>query len=113
MLDPLGRLIGLDGCILLAFLLGLPANEIVIPIILMTYLGTGNMVEMNQLTEMKLVLEANGWTWVTAVNLLLFSLMHWPCATTLLTIKKESGSWKWTVLSFLLPTAAGILCCFI
>lgn len=113
MLDPLGRLIGLDGCILFAFLLGLPANEIVIPIILMTYLGTGNMVEMNQLTEMKLVLEANGWTWVTAVNLLLFSLMHWPCATTLLTIKKESGSWKWTVLSFLLPAAAGILCCFI
>ena len=112
-LDPLGRLIGLDGCILLAFLLGLPANEIVIPILLMCYLGGGNMVEIGQLGEMKAILTENGWTWVTAVNLLLFSLMHWPCATTLLTIKKESGSWKWTLLSLLLPAAAGFLCCFL
>lgn len=112
-LDPLGRLLGLDGVILTAFLLGLPANEIVVPIIIMTYLCEGSILEMESLTELKALLTANGWTVVTAVNMLLFSLFHWPCSTTLITIKKESGSLKWTAAALLIPTAAGMLLCFL
>ena len=103
----------MDGVILLAFILGFPANEIVIPIMIMTYLAQGSLVEMKNLTEMKALFLANGWTWRTAVSTTLFSLMHWPCSTTLLTIKKETGSWKWTVLAFLLPTGIGMLLCFL
>lgn len=113
LLEPLGRLMGLDGVILLGFILGFPANEIVMPIILMVYLAQGNLVELENITEMKEVLVANGWTWVTALNMILFSLMHWPCGTTMLTIKKETDSVKWTVLSFALPTIMGILICMI
>jgi len=112
-LDPFAKIIGLDGVILLAFLLGMPANEIVIPIILMTYLGAGSLLELESLTQMRELFSANGWTWVTAINVMLFSLMHWPCATTLLTIRKETGSWKWTLLSALIPTICGILVCFL
>lgn len=112
-LDPLGKLMGLDGVILLAFILGFPANEIVIPIMIMTYMASGKMVDMGDLTALKLLLVDNGWTWITAISTMLFSLVHFPCATTLLTIKKETGSWKWTALSFLLPTISGILLCTI
>lgn len=112
-LDPFARLMGLDGVILLAFILGFPANEIVVPIMIMTYMAQGSLVEMGNLTEMKELFLANGWTWVTAVCTMLFSLMHWPCSTTLLTIKKETGSWRWTLLACLLPTAAGMLICFL
>ena len=112
-LDPFARLIGLDGFILMAFILGFPANEIVIPIIIMSYLATGSMLEFESLYELKDLLVANGWTWVTAISVMLFTLMHWPCATTILTIKKETQSTKWTILSFLIPTLAGILICFI
>lgn len=112
-LDPLGRLLGLDGVILTAFLLGLPANEIVVPIIIMTYLCEGSILELESLTELKSLLTANGWTIVTAVNMLLFTLFHWPCSTTLITVKKESGSLKWTAAALLIPTAAGMLLCFL
>ena len=110
-LDPFARLMGLDGVILLAFILGFPANEIVVPIILMAYLSHGSLLELGSLNEMKALFLQNGWTWVTAVNVMLFSLIHWPCSTTLLTIHKETGSWKWTALSFALPTMLGVCAC--
>ena len=113
LLDPLGRALGMDGVILAAFLLGLPANEIVLPLILMAYLSQGTILEFDSLTQLRELLTANGWTWITALCTMVFSLMHWPCSTTLLTIKKESGSWKWTVLAFFLPTAWGMGICFL
>lgn len=112
-LNPFAQLLGLDGVILMAFILGLPANEIVVPIMIMAYMAKGSLLELESLTELKQLLLDNGWTWITAVSTMLFSLMHWPCATTLLTIKKETGSIKWTVLSFLIPTAIGMLICFL
>ncbi|MCI8327689.1 MAG: ferrous iron transporter B, partial [Lachnospiraceae bacterium] len=112
-LDPFARLLGLDGVILLSFILGFPANEIVIPIIIMTYMAQGSLMEMGNLEGMREIFLANGWTWVTAVCVMIFSLMHWPCSTTLLTIKKETGSWKWTMVAFLLPTVVGMLLCFL
>lgn len=108
-LEPLGGLMGLSGPILMAFLLGLPANEIVLPILLMFYSQSGMLVEGGSQTGA--MLAANGWTWTTAVCAILFSLNHFPCATTLLTIRKETGSWKWTAISFLLPTVIGICLC--
>ena len=112
-LDPFARLIGLDGVILLAFILGLPANEIVLPLIIMTYTAQASLVQMEQPAQLYQLLLANGWTEITALCTILFSLLHWPCATTLLTIKKETGSWKWTAYAALLPTLAGVLICFI
>lgn len=111
-LDPLGRLLGMDGVILMAFILGLPANEIVIPIIIMAYMAQGSLVDFESLAQLKELLVNNGWTWVTAVSTMLFSLMHWPCTTTLLTIRKESGSLKWTAMSFIVPTVCGMILCF-
>lgn len=108
-LEPLGGIMGLSGPILLAFLLGLPANEIVLPILLMFYSQSGMLVEGGSQTGA--MLAANGWTWMTAVCAILFSLNHFPCATTLLTIRKETGSRKWTAISFLLPTIIGICLC--
>lgn len=108
-LEPLGGIMGLSGPILMAFLLGLPANEIVLPILLMFYSQSGMLVEGGSQTGA--MLAANGWTWMTAVCAILFSLNHFPCATTLLTIRKETGSCKWTVISFLLPTVIGICLC--
>lgn len=110
-LDPFAKIIGLDGVILMAFILGFPANEIVFPIILMAYLSTGELIEINELGEMRTILLQNGWTWVTALCTIVFSLMHWPCSTTCLTIKKETGSLKWTALAMVLPTVAGIVVC--
>ncbi|NPV71929.1 MAG: ferrous iron transporter B [Firmicutes bacterium] len=111
-LDPLGRAVGLDGLILLAFILGLPANEIVIPVLLMSYTGAGTMVKVEDVGALGAILKANGWTWATAACAMLFSLMHFPCGTTLLTIHKETGDLKWTALAALIPTAAGLLACF-
>lgn len=111
-LDPFARLIGLDGVILLAFILGFPANEIVVPIIIMSYLSTGNIMNLENLSELRNLLITNGWTYKTAICTMLFSLLHFPCGTTLWTIKKETASIKWTVLSFLIPTVIGILVCF-
>ncbi|WP_425449131.1 ferrous iron transport protein B [Dethiothermospora halolimnae] len=112
-LDPFSRLLGLDGYIMMAFILGLPANEIVIPILIMSYMSKGSMLELDSLNEMKQLFIDNGWTWLTAVCTMLFSLNHWPCGTTLWTIRKETGSFKWTLVSFLVPTITGIVLCFI
>lgn len=112
-LEPFAYLIGLDGYILLAFILGLPANEIVIPILIMSYLSLGSMLELDSLTAMRQLFVDNGWTWLTAVCMMLFTLNHWPCGTTLLTIRKETQSWKWTGISFLIPTVTGIIVCFL
>ena len=109
--DPFGRFIGLDGYILMAFLLGLPANEIVLPILLMAYLSTGSMAEYDSLEALRNILVGHGWTYLTALNTMLFSLLHWPCATTLITIRKETGSIKWTIVSALLPTIIAITVC--
>lgn len=112
-LDPFARLLGFDGVVLLAFILGFPANEIVFPIIIMAYMSSGSILEFDTLAELRALLIANGWTAATAVSVMLFSLLHWPCATTLLTIKKETKSVKWTLVSLLLPTALGICTCML
>lgn len=112
-LDPLGQAIGLDGYILMAFIIGIPANEIVFPILIMSYLSTGSLTELNSMESLKILLLDHGWTWLTALNVLLFSLLHFPCATTMLTIKKETGSWKWTALAFAIPTTIAFLVTFI
>lgn len=112
-LDGLGRLMGLDGILLTAFLLGFPANEIVLPIALMLYLSQGSLTELGSAVELRSILTAQGWNWQTAACMLWFTLFHWPCSTTLLTIRKETGSLRWTALAFLLPTLAGILGCIL
>ncbi|MBR4874421.1 MAG: ferrous iron transporter B [Clostridia bacterium] len=112
-LDPVGRALGLDGIILMAFILGFPANETVIPIMLMAYLSGGALTEITDLEQLKMILSQNGWTNLTAINVMLFSLMHWPCSTTLMTIKKETGSLKWTFASAIIPTVIGVLMCIL
>ncbi|MBR6542225.1 MAG: ferrous iron transporter B, partial [Anaerotignum sp.] len=112
-LEPLGSLMGLSGVILAAFLLGIPANEIVLPILLMVYSQNGMLTEAEGMAQAGAILQTNGWTWVTAVCAILFSLNHFPCATTLLTIRKETGSLFWTAVSFLLPTAVGMILCIL
>lgn len=109
--NPAAKLIGLDGYILMAFILGLPANEIVLPILLMSYLSTGSIIEFDGVDSLRRILLDNGWTYLTALNTMLFSLLHWPCATTLLTIKKETGSFKWTALAAIIPTGIAIVVC--
>lgn len=109
-LDPIGRILGLDGAILLAFILGLPANEIVVPILIMTYMAQGSLSELS-LPQLQSLLLANGWTWKTAVCMVVFSLLHWPCATTLATILRETKSLKWTAAAFLVPTLCGAALC--
>jgi ferrous iron transport protein B len=112
-LDPFGRLLGMDGVIVLAFILGFPANEIVIPIMIMAYMAKGNIVAIDNLHILKELLVAHGWTWVTAMCVMLFSLMHWPCSTTCLTIKKETQSLKWTLVAMAVPTVAGMAVCLV
>lgn len=110
-LNPVGEFIGLDGMILLAFLLGFPANEIVIPILMLGYLSLGSISEVGNLEFMKSVLTNNGWTIFTAINFIVLCLFHFPCSTTILTIKKETKSFKWALFAFILPTIIGILLC--
>lgn len=110
-LNPFASILGLDGYILTAFILGIPANEIVIPIILMSYMSSGSLVNIDNIYSIGEILINNGWTIITAINVMIFTLLHFPCTTTLLTIKKETNSIKWTVISFLLPTVCGILLC--
>ncbi len=112
-LNPIGNLMGLDGVILLAFILSLPANEIVIPVIIMAYMGNSTLGSISDLTVLKELFISNGWNILTALNVMLFSMFHWPCMTTLLTIKKETGSFKWTFLGFILPTLVGVLLCML
>ena len=97
----------------MAFILAFPANEIVIPIIIMGYMSLGYLTEMSDMSALKDLFIENGWTPLTAICVMLFSLMHWPCLTTILTIKKETGSLKWTILSVLIPTVTGITICFL
>jgi len=112
-LDPAGRFLGMDGAILLAFILGLPANEIVLPLVMMIYLGQSSLEEASSFAMLKTLFVQNGWTMWTAVSVTLFSLFHWPCSTTILTIRKETNSWKWTMAAIALPTAIGCLFCAI
>ncbi len=110
-LDRVGRFLGLDGVILMAFILGFPANEIVLPLILMAYTSQGVLTDIADLTVIRQILTDNGWTTTTAVCTVIFSLLHWPCSTALLTVKKETGSFKWTIVSAIVPTLFGILIC--
>ncbi len=112
-LDPFAKLFGLDGTILMAFILGFPANEIVIPIIIMSYMGNTTLTDYSSLIELKQLLVAHGWTIKTAICTILFTLFHFPCSTTILTIKKETNSKLWTIISFILPTFIGLFLCFI
>lgn len=111
--DPLGQAIGLDGFILMAFFIGLPANEIVLPILLMGYLSTGAMIDIESVGDLKQIFLENGWTWLTALNMMLFSLLHFPCGTTLVNIYKETKSLKWTFWSFMIPTGIAFLVTFL
>ncbi len=112
-IDPFASLMGLDGTILFAFILALPANEIVIPIILMSYSASGTLIDYGSISELGNILRANGWTAVTALSTIIFMLCHFPCSTTLITIKKESGSVAWTFLAAILPTVIGIILCML
>lgn len=111
--EPFGQLIGLDGVIVMAFILGFPANETVIPIIIMSYMASGTLVDHTSYEQLLELFSANGWTVITAVCTMIMCVMHFPCSTTCLTIKKETGSLKWTLVSALLPTAIGIILCLI
>ena len=110
-LDPIGSIMGLDGAILLGFILGFPANEIVLPVIVMIYSASSALTDVSSVEVMREVFVSNGWTSLTALNVMLFSLMHWPCSTTVLTVKKETESMKWTIFSVLIPTALGFIIC--
>jgi len=112
-LDPFGRLIGVDGVIITAFILRFPANEIVIPVMLMCYMSTGMLTDYSSLAELSAVLTSCGWTPMTALCVMILCLFHFPCGTTCLTIKKETGSLKWTALAFVLPMFTGTAICFL
>ena len=112
-LDPFGKLIGLDGVIIMAFILGFPANETVVPIIIMSYMATGTLTDFTSYEQLLQILTQNGWTLITAVCMMIMCVMHFPCSTTCLTIKKETGSLKWTFVSIILPTVIGIVLCFL
>jgi len=110
-LQHVGHAMGLDGFILSAFILGLPANEIVLPILLMCYTSSSSLVEAGSMVHLSQVLSANGWTWLTALNTMVFSVLHYPCSTTLITIWRETRSPKWTILSAIIPLAIAIAIC--
>lgn len=110
-LDPLGRLMGLDGVILFSFILGFPANEIVVPIIIMAYSNGSALTEISELSALKELFTANGWTMVTAICMVIFVLFHFPCSTSCITVYKETKSIKWTVVSFIVPTVIGTVLC--
>jgi ferrous iron transport protein B len=113
-LNPLGNAIGLDGVILLAYIIAIPANEIVVPTMLMVYMGTGTMTELDSLEDLRRVLvDEHGWTLLTAVNLMLFSLLHNPCATTIITMYKETLSMRWTTIGALMPLGIAFLVTFL
>ncbi len=113
-LNPLGWVLGMDGYILMAFVLGFPANEIVLPILIMSYLATGSMVKLDSIEALyQLFVVEHGWTWLTVLNMMLFSLLHYPCGTTLWTIWRESGSFKWTALAAFIPLGVACTVCFV
>ena len=110
-LDPVGRFMGMDGVILTAFILGIPANEIVLPIAMMIYMSMGTLGETGDLNYFADILCSNGWTEIKAINVMIFSLMHWPCATALLSVKKEAGGWRWAAAAFAVPLIMGVTVC--
>lgn len=110
-LNPAGRFLGMDGALLLAFVLAFPANELVLPLAMMAYQSTGALSGAHSASSIAGVLLENGWTWLTALNAIVFSLMHWPCSTTVLTVARETRSKKWALVSIALPTACGIAAC--
>ena len=112
-LEPFGRAIGVDGVIITAFILGFPANEIVIPVMLMCYMSTGTLTDYTSLSQLHETLSGCGWTIQTAFCVLTLCMFHFPCGTTCLTIKKETGSLIWTALAFIIPTVTGICLCFV
>lgn len=113
-LNPFAIQFGLDGTILMAFILGFPANEIVIPIIIiMSYIGNTSLTDYNNLIELKTLLVSNGWTIKTTICMIIFTLFHFPCSTTILTIKNENNNKLWTLLAFIIPTITGLVLCFI
>lgn len=113
-LAPLGHAVGLDGAILLAYVIAIPANEIVVPTLMMVYMGTDMMTDVTSSETLRRVLvDENGWTLLTAVNLMLFALLHNPCATTILTIYRETLSVRWAALGALLPLSIGFLVTFL
>lgn len=109
--EPLAKIMGLDGYILTAFIFGIPANEIVLPILLMMYMKAGYLIDISDSFKIGKVLVENGWTVITAINVMIFTILHFPCMTTLLTIKKETNSTKWVLISFIIPTVCGIVIC--
>ena len=111
--DPVAKFMGLDGYILTAFIFGIPANEIVLPILLMMYMQSGCLIDISDSFRIGEILIENGWTMLTAINVMIFTLLHFPCMTTLLTIKKETNSSKWVWISFLIPTVCGIIVCIL
>jgi len=112
-LHPLGKLMGLDGVILTAFIFGIPANEIVLPVALMIYSSGSVLTQIDSYAAIQSILVSNGWTGITAICCIVFFLMHWPCSTTLITVKKETSSIKWTLVAFALPTLFGALICIL
>jgi len=113
-LNPFGLLLGLDGVIMLAYIIAIPANEIVVPTMLMVYMGTGMMTDLPGLTQLKtLLVDGHGWSMLTAVNLMLFSLLHNPCGTTIITIYKETKSYKWATLSVVITLGTAFLVTFL
>ncbi|ULO06590.1 ferrous iron transporter B [Paenibacillus sp. 19GGS1-52] len=110
--DPFAHLLGMDGFIIMAFILGLPANEIVLPILLMGYMSSGSLVDVDSLGSIKDIFLEHGWTWLTALNMMLFSLLHYPCGTTLVNIYKETKSMKWAVLSAVIPLGIALVVTF-
>lgn len=112
-LNEFGLILGMDGVIILAFILGFPANEIVIPIMLMIYTSSNTLIDINNMSTLKEILISHNWNFITAISVLLFTLFHFPCSTTLLTIKKETNSFKWTIIAFFLPLIIGIILCML
>ena len=102
---------GLDGVILLSFVLGIPANEIVLPLVMMGYLSASKLPELSAIGDMRAILSAHCWTFETVLCVSIFTMAHWPCSTTIMTIYKETHSVKWTLLSVLLPTGIGVGAC--
>ncbi len=114
-LNPFGLLLGLDGVILLAYIIAIPANEIVVPTMMMVYMGAGMMIDGPATNEAirTLLIDGNGWTLLTAINLMLFSLLHNPCATTIMTIYKETKSYKWATVSVVITLGTAFIVTFL
>ena len=110
--DPFATLLGIDGVILTAVFLSFPANEIIIPIILMSYCSGSTLAEYSSLTALGQLLADNGWVLLTAICTILLCMFHFPCSTTCISIKKETGSYLWMLISMLIPLAVGFVLCF-